>query len=132
MLQKSCSECACRVCRRGCRSVFYAQMRVGEVSKTARCAYCVCNAIDGGVHREICPCLVLVALRTLSVSKARFAEPMVLCEIVACIVCATGTSPRDAHRATNVKRKSYFKPKFQFHFNLSCSTWPYFVNDCYI
>ena len=58
------------------------------------------NSVGGGVHREICPCLVLVALRTLSVSRVRFAEPEVLCEIVACTVCAAGTSPRGAHCAT--------------------------------
>ena len=98
--ERNCSECACRVCRRGCSSVFYAQLRVGEVNKTVGFAYCLYNTVDDGVHREICPCLVLVALRTLSVSRTRFAEPVVLCEIVACTVCAAGTSPRGAHCTT--------------------------------
>ena len=79
----------------------YALLRVGEVNKSAGFAYCVSNSVDGGVHREICPCLVLIALRSLSVSRARFAEPLVLCEIVAYIVCAIGTSPRGARCVTS-------------------------------
>ena len=70
------------------------------MSKSAGFAYCVSNSVDSGAHREICTCFVLVALRTLRVSRARVAEPLVLCEIVACIMCAARTSPRGAHRVT--------------------------------
>ena len=59
------------------------------------------NSVDGGEHREICPSFVLVALRTLSVLRARFAKRVVVCEIVVCIVYAAATSPTSTHRATS-------------------------------
>ena len=43
-------------------------------------------------------CLVLVAVTSFSVSRARFGEPLLVCEIVEYIVCVAGMSRRGVHR----------------------------------
>ena len=78
----------------------YVALRVGQVWKCAGFAYCVSNSIDNGVERESYACFVLVALRTWRVSRARVFERLVLCDIVGCIVSATGTSPMGTHHVS--------------------------------